>query len=80
MSANTRHATGNENFCWMAMTSGCADIPLVRLTSASSLSWAIVFSFSPGWRLTFGNTSFGFSPRTMSAVKRVVAVSPFPVL
>ena len=33
MNANTRQATGNENFCWMAMISGCGEIPFWTLVS-----------------------------------------------
>ena len=56
MMPNTRQATGKENFCWIAMTSGCFECPVRTFSSPSTRSSAMVFSLTPFWMLIFGNT------------------------
>ncbi len=80
MTAKTTQATGIENFCWIAMTSGCGDWPFRTLAAASLRSSAMVFSFCPGWMFSLGKTASGLSPMTVSAGKRLVSIGPEAVI
>ena len=62
MMPKTRHATGNENFCWIAMISGCGESPSFAFCSASCFSSAIDLFVDARLQVDFGEHRFGVEP------------------
>ena len=67
MNANTRHATGRENFWWISMISLCAESSRASSSAACARSSPILISANPRCRPPAGKISSGSSPSTISS-------------